>query len=225
MDLVRVVLALGYILVCRPEDLWLAHLTALLMSIADAVFNPTWKAAVPSVIDREELKRANGVLSSTQVYGLGAAGIAMLYVIDGVGVFVGGSLVSVLKGQIMSRTLRLFGICYVLQGLLFALFSGTSNLAVGALFLLGMRIASGIIIPIDTYLLQRTVPPELHGRVFSLHSATYGGVMQLSVALTGLMLDQIGHLSGVVMGLVACACGLLWVTALKRIRFTAGVGG
>ncbi|WFA04663.1 hypothetical protein [Bacillus sp. HSf4] len=55
-----------------------------------------------------------------------------------------------------------------------------------------MRVSSGVIIPLDSYMLQTNTREEVRGRVFSFHLATYGGFMQLSYLASGFAYDQWG---------------------------------
>ena len=83
--------------------------------------------------------------------------------------------------------------------------------------LLLMRIASGVIIPLDTYLLQSNTKEGIRGRVFALHGSTYGGVMQLSYALSGLAFVSWGipH-TGIFIGLISLVCGVSWLAQFGR---------
>jgi MFS family permease len=63
-DLVRVALAAGFLLVDEPGDVWLAY--ALIAGIGGltAVFEPTSTAALPNLVDPEDLPAANALTSS-----------------------------------------------------------------------------------------------------------------------------------------------------------------
>ncbi|GHO77848.1 hypothetical protein KSD_56190 [Ktedonobacter sp. SOSP1-85] len=67
-----------------------------------------------------------------------------------------------------------------------------SHVSKGSLLLLLMRVSSGVIIPLDSYLLQTSTEQGMRGRIFALHSSTYGGVMQISYVLTGYAFEHIG---------------------------------
>ncbi|MFN2744338.1 MULTISPECIES: hypothetical protein [Bacillus] len=75
-----------------------------------------------------------------------------------------------------------------------------------------MRVSSGVIIPLDSYMLQTNTREEVRGRVFSFHLATYGGFMQLSYLASGFAYDQWGiPLVGLVIGAVSLICGTGWL--------------
>lgn len=323
MDVTRVGLSLGYILVRGPEDVWMAYLTAAAMGIADSIFDPAWRATIPRVVAAEDLPVANALSSATFAltlvlgaafggtlstllspaigfvvnslsfafsaflvlltrlpeqsqeaarpttywhdiregfaavrdipvalgcvlvgiswglagggysilvsyvgsvgYNLGALGIGLLYTVDGIGVMVGSWLVGTWIRDNLHRALTWFGTAYLLQGLFFALFAALSTPILGVPAFFVMRVAGGIIIPLDSALLQRTVPSNLLGRVFSLHSATYGGVMQLSMLWTGFMVDSMGaQLTGTILGVVASVGGMGWLWALRAGKLSLG---
>ncbi|GMA58096.1 hypothetical protein GCM10025858_25990 [Alicyclobacillus sacchari] len=84
--------------------------------------------------------------------------------------------------------------------------------------LLLMRISSGIIIPLDTYMLQISTDKSVQGRVFSLHGSTYGGVMQLSFAIMGLALSKFGiPIVGIAIGVMSLLCGVSWLGQFKTL--------
>lgn len=145
----------------------------------------------------------------------GAPGLGVLYVTDGVGVMVGAWLARRLGARWRGH---IFASAYLLQGVFWTLFALSARFAIAIPFLLVMRVASGIIIAWDTTLLLETVPDSLHGRVFSLHAATYGAVMRLSLALTGVLLAVVGP-EGVAVGagVGSVLVGVTWWFASGRL--------
>ena len=64
-DLVRAVLALGFLLITSAERLWLAYvLTAVLTSVS-AFFHPAYAATIPNITTRRELVAANALGSAS----------------------------------------------------------------------------------------------------------------------------------------------------------------
>lgn len=152
-----------------------------------------------------------------QIYHMGGLGIGMLYVIDGIGVLIGAYAVNQFVGRNHRRAVIWYGVAYLTQALFFGAMTQFTVFAWGALMLLLMRISSGVIIPLDTYMLQVSTPPEVRGRVFSLHGSTYGGVMQLSYALMGLALARFGIPTvGIVIGAMSLMCGVSWLAQFGR---------
>lgn len=147
-----------------------------------------------------------------QIYHMGGLGIGTLYMIDGVGVLIGSYAVNQFVGPRHHRAVIWYGVAYLTQALFFGVMTQFTVFAWGALMLLLMRISSGVIIPLDTYLLQVSTSPDVRGRVFALHGSTYGGVMQLSYALMGFALEKFSIPTvGIVIGAMSLLCGLSWL--------------
>jgi MFS family permease len=64
-DLVRAVIALAYLLVDSPGQVWLAYLATAGLSFTSAFFNPASAAAMPNLATREELPVVNALGQST----------------------------------------------------------------------------------------------------------------------------------------------------------------
>jgi MFS family permease len=58
-DVLRAFLALGYFLIDRPSEVWLAFLLTGGISALSAAFTPAAQAAIPNLVDREHLAAAN----------------------------------------------------------------------------------------------------------------------------------------------------------------------
>lgn len=63
-DVVRVVLALGYLLVDQPSEVWMAYVLTAGLGAFTAMFEPTAHAAVPNLVDPEDLPAANVLMGS-----------------------------------------------------------------------------------------------------------------------------------------------------------------
>jgi Arabinose efflux permease len=74
-DLLRVVVALGFLLVRRPEDLWLAYLCTAALSFFGAFFEAAKNAAVPNITGERDLLAGNALMFSSRflLMSLGAA--------------------------------------------------------------------------------------------------------------------------------------------------------
>jgi len=153
-----------------------------------------------------------------EVYDMGGLGIGMLYAIDGLGMLLGAFYVKQFIGANHKKAIIYYGVAYLTQALFFAFMTQFSIFILGAFMLLLMRISSGIITPLDSYLLQIHTPDEIRGRVFSLHSSTYLGVMQISYASLGYLLERFGvPTMGIVIGIISFICGLTWLIQMKYI--------
>jgi MFS family permease len=64
-DLVRVPLALAFMLARGPETMWMAFVAVALLAAGAALFEPTSSAAVPNVVAPDDLPAANVLLGSS----------------------------------------------------------------------------------------------------------------------------------------------------------------
>lgn len=64
-DLLRGVLALGFFLVDQPSEIWIVFVLSSLISALQAVFEPAAMAAIPNLVDREDLAAANVLAAAT----------------------------------------------------------------------------------------------------------------------------------------------------------------
>src|SRR5215470_13316932 len=65
-DLLRVVVALGFLLVHRPEDLWIAYLCTALLSFFGTFFEAAKNAAVPNITGERDLLAGNALMFSSR---------------------------------------------------------------------------------------------------------------------------------------------------------------
>src|SRR4026207_1435748 len=74
-DLLRVIVALGFLLVRRPEDLWIAYLCTILLSFFGTFFEAAKNAAVPNITGERDLLAGNALMFSSRflLMSLGAA--------------------------------------------------------------------------------------------------------------------------------------------------------
>lgn len=74
-DLLRVLVALGFLLVRRPEDVWIAYLCTALLSLFGAFFEAAKNAAVPNITGERDLLAGNALMFSSRflLMSLGAA--------------------------------------------------------------------------------------------------------------------------------------------------------
>ena len=64
-DLLRAAVVLGFLLVRRPEQLWLVYVLTVLQLSFSSFFEPAKTAAIPSIVSDRELVAANAVASVT----------------------------------------------------------------------------------------------------------------------------------------------------------------
>lgn len=65
-DIARVAVALGFLLVRRPEDLWIAYLCTALLSFFGAFFEAAKNAAVPNITGERDLLAGNALMFSSR---------------------------------------------------------------------------------------------------------------------------------------------------------------
>jgi MFS family permease len=65
-DLARLAVALGFLLVSRPEDLWIAYLCTALLSVFQAFFEAAKNAAVPNITGERDLLAGNALMFSSR---------------------------------------------------------------------------------------------------------------------------------------------------------------
>ena len=74
-DLVRVAVALGFLFVRRPQDLWIAYVCTVLLSFFGTFFEAAKNAAVPNITGERDLLAGNALMFSSRflLMSLGAA--------------------------------------------------------------------------------------------------------------------------------------------------------
>ena len=105
----------------------------------------------------------------------------------------------------------------LLQGIFFLGFTLSDQLIIGIITLLCMRIAGGIIVPLDTTLLQTYTQENMIGKVFSFHYSIYGSLIQLSMFITGWFLEILSP--QVIGSLLAICCifvSFIWLFLFYR---------
>jgi MFS family permease len=155
-----------------------------------------------------------GLYGTRLLRGGGGVAVGLLYVADGVGVLVGSFLASRLPA---GHQRGWYALAYGLQGALWAVFALSHDLVQAIPALLLMRVASGVIIALDTTLLLATVPDRLHGRIYTLHTTTYGAVMRVSLAITGALLLSVSpRIVTLGAGGASILVGAIWWLAVGR---------
>ena len=92
--------------------------------------------------------------------------IGILYTVQGAGLMIGSLLVNLYISHNKEKMKKVFGWAYLLQGIFFLGFILSDQLIIGIITLFCMRIAGGIIVPLDTTLLQTYTHENMIGKVF-----------------------------------------------------------
>ena len=78
-DIVRGFLVLGFLIVQRPEQVWIVYVLAALEVVVSTFFDPAKSASIPSIVSREELIPANALSAAswsvTLALGAGLGGV------------------------------------------------------------------------------------------------------------------------------------------------------
>ncbi|PFZ78601.1 MFS transporter [Bacillus toyonensis] len=146
------------------------------------------------------------------------ANIGILYTVQGLGLIIGSLFVNLYVSKNKETMKKAFGLAYLLQGFFFLGFVLSNQLIIGIITLLCMRIAGGIIVPLDTTLLQMYTEENMIGKVFSFHYSIYGSLIQLSMFITGWLLET---LSPQVIGCLLAIC-CIFVSFIWLFLFYCG---
>jgi MFS family permease len=82
-DLLRGVIVLGFLLVRRPEDVWIFYVLGFLQAVVGTLFDPAKSAMIPNLVERDSLLSANALSQTTRVV-TGVIGSALAGVLVGV---------------------------------------------------------------------------------------------------------------------------------------------
>lgn len=138
----------------------------------------------------------------------GGSLLGAFYCVDGAAVILGAALAAraALRWHVAA-----YACSYVLQGAAWgAMFLG-SQAALAAAWLAVMRMASGVIIALDTTILLTGVPARLRGRITSLHLTTYNAVSRVSLAAFAGVLAVTGvRAAGMAAGAASVLVGAAW---------------
>ena len=143
--------------------------------------------------------------------------IGILYTVQGAGLMMGSLLVNLYISKNKEKMKKVFGWAYFLQGIFFLAFILSDQLISGIITLLCMRIAGGIIVPLDTTLLQTYTKETMMGKVFSFHYSIYGSLIQLSMFFTGWLLEILSpQIIGSLLAICCIFVSFIWLFLFYR---------
>lgn len=138
--------------------------------------------------------------------------IGILYTVQGAGLMIGSLLVNLYISHNKEKMKKAFGWAYFLQGIFFLGFILSNQLIFGIITLLCMRIAGGIIVPLDTTLLQAYTHENMIGKVFSFHYSIYGSLIQFSMFITGWLLEILSpQMIGSLLAICCIFVSFIWL--------------
>ncbi|WIG29087.1 MFS transporter [Bacillus toyonensis] len=145
------------------------------------------------------------------------ANIGILYSAQGLGLIIGSLFVNLYVCKNKETMKKAFGLAYLLQGFFFLGFVLSNQLIIGIITLLCMRIAGGIIVPLDTTLLQMYTEENMIGKVFSFHYSIYGSLIQLSMFITGWLLETLSpQVIGCLLAICCIFVSFIWLFLFYR---------
>jgi MFS family permease len=226
-DLARAVLVLGLVFV---RDLATIYILVFLMGLARTVFNPTVRAAFPSVVGGGDLTRANALISGT------------FSVSETAGPALGGLLVATVS---VDAAFVLDAVTYLISAVLLSLTPLArpqreedsagfgEDLKAGFTYLAGARVPLAIVlgafltvltinitIPAEVFLARETFKAGNAG--YGLLVGLYGGGMVLGSALMAAVGDRVRLLPFYFVGVFASALALVGVGLSPAFVFALG---
>jgi predicted MFS family arabinose efflux permease len=113
-DVLRGILALGFLLVQRPDQVWMVYAIAAMEAVLSTFFEPAESAAVPTIVSRDELLSANALSgaswSVTLAFGAALGGVVTAafgrntaFVIDALTFFISALYILAVRFPSLSR--------------------------------------------------------------------------------------------------------------------------
>jgi len=110
-DVARMILALGFLLMDQPGEVWMAYVLTASIGAFTAMFEPTTHAAIPNLVDAEDLPAANVLMGSawgTMLAVGGALGGIVAATLGREAAFMGDSLSFAVSGLLIVGIRRQF---------------------------------------------------------------------------------------------------------------------
>jgi MFS family permease len=154
-------------------------------------------------------------LFGEMVFHKGPAGIGYLWASAGVGLLAGGAFAHRLGKRItFSGYKRAIGICYVVHGGSYVVFSQMSNFGLAILFLGLSRAAIAVSSVLNVSQLLRHLPDEFRGRVFATNETMSWSTMMFSMLGAGLASQRWSPRTiGAISGVLSSSTAIFWVWA------------
>lgn len=156
-------------------------------------------------------------LISIELFDAGDRGTGLLYGARGLGALIGPLLVKRWLGHSDRLMVGSIGYAVAIWGLCYMLLSLAPGLGWAVVAVATAHLGGGVEWAMSTYGLQRTVPDEVRGRIFSFDFGALTLTMSISFLVAGALAEAIG-VRGVVAvsGALGFVGGLLWSKATAR---------
>src|SRR5439155_1562613 len=237
-DVIRGFLALGFFLVHRTSEVWLVYVLAGAITALGAVFEPASMAAIPNLVDREDLATAR----VKGGFGLGGGVVALLPVLAftvygtkdwGTGVLYGFRGLGVLAGPFLAR--RFIGdedlvglfwgisLSFLIYGASYAVVPWMPTIYLAGLMVLIGHLGGGAQWTLSSYALQILVPDHIRGRIFAFDEGFITLTLATSATLAGWISDVV-DVRVVMLGLAAITLSysVIWTIATRNVRRSLG---
>src|SRR5438128_1168478 len=203
-DILRALVVLGFLLVRRPDQMWLVYVLTVFQLAFSTFFEPAKTASIPSIVSNRELLPANAIASVTwsAMLTLGAAlggfvtgwfGTNAAFVLDSLTFVASAILISRVRFPKRSERPK-------------------SRLTVSK------ALGGSILWVFSAVLLQRTVEDQFRGRVFAAEMALVTLTMAASNYVVGELMDRFGFSPRVVtaaVGTFFLLPGFMWFATQK----------
>ena len=149
------------------------------------------------------------------VFHRGPAGIGYLWASAGVGLLIGGAFAHWLGKRIsFSGYKRTIGICYVIHGGSYVIFSQMASFSLAIVFLALSRAAIAVSSVMNVSQLLRHLPDEFRGRVVATNETMSWSMMMLSMLGAGLASQHWSPRAiGAISGLLSSSTAIFWLWA------------
>src|SRR5262249_10858902 len=140
------------------------------------------------------------IFYATQLFVLGQNGtgsLGLLWSAFGVGAVLGPLVVNRLNDNSVKRMRRLIVFGYSFLAVGWFLFGAAPTLLLAAIAIAVKAMGSSVYWTYSSVILQKTVPDHYLGRIFSLDLEGFQLATVLSALLTGWLIDQASHVSGI----------------------------
>ncbi len=149
------------------------------------------------------------------VFDAGSFGIGILYMCRGLGVVLGSFVGKAIVGQSKVSVVWYIGFAFCLYGIFYGIFSIMPIISLGAIVLVFATISSSNLWLFTRVTLQKTIPPNLRGRVFAHDEGISTLFLMLSSLLAGLAINYFDpRYVALLCAFTIIVFGVLWIIGL-----------
>ncbi|WP_193064515.1 MFS transporter [Oceanobacillus oncorhynchi] len=127
---------------------------------------------------------------SSLIYDFQEISISLLYISEGATSAIVGYYIA--KKSLLLQQKWIYGVFYTLTGILWMLFTLTTNVFQGMIVLVFFGISTSLVIPFERTTMHTVVPEEIRGKIFSLWGTLTAVSIQFGALITGIIIDLLG---------------------------------